>query len=272
MKFYLNYYITKIRLFLKNVSGNFITNSILGSKPQYENLYQKYLESENKMQKFINNSFSKDESCFINNLAKLTQVVIKTSPLNFNHGYVLFYNLKKYLLKKNYKNITIFETGTARGFSSIIMSKALKDAGIENYKIFTIDVIPHNKKIYWNCISDPIHGKVSRQELLKNYKDYTSDIKFLNGQSIDIVKKLNLNRINFAFLDGAHDYENVKYEFKYVKERQQPGDIIIFDDVTPGQFDGIVKLVNEIMHKNLYTIKLINFDNARQYAVAIKNK
>ena len=58
--------------------------------------------------------------------------------------------------------------------------------------------------------------------------------------------KLNLDRINFAFLDGAHDYFNVKFEYEYVKERQKPGDIIIFDDVTPHLFDGIVKLIDQI--------------------------
>ena len=36
-----------------------------------------------------------------------------------------------------------------------------------SYKIYTIDVIPNNKKIYWNCITDLRYGKITRNELLK---------------------------------------------------------------------------------------------------------
>ena len=41
------------------------------------------------------------------------------------HGFILMTILKDYL-KQNKDNISIFETGTARGFSSICMSYVLK--------------------------------------------------------------------------------------------------------------------------------------------------
>ena len=52
-----------------------------------------------------------------------------------------------------FDEITILETGTARGYSSICMSKALNDRK-QKGKIFTIDILPNNKKMYWNCIED----------------------------------------------------------------------------------------------------------------------
>ena len=48
----------------------------------------------------------------------------------------------------------ILETGTARD-SSICMAKALNDRNYQGL-ISTIDSIPHEKKIFWNCIDDHI--------------------------------------------------------------------------------------------------------------------
>ena len=101
------------------------------------------------------------------------------------------------------KNIDILETGTARGFSSVCMSKAIVDSNSDG-KIHTIDILPNNKKIYWNCISD-IDGKKTRTELLKNWAIYVDKINFHTGNSINVLKKLDLKRVNFAFLDGSHN-------------------------------------------------------------------
>ena len=61
--------------------------------------------------------------------------------------------LRKYIQDQNINYIKILEIGTARGFSSICMSKAINDTGIKGV-INTIDIIPHKKEIYWNCIDD----------------------------------------------------------------------------------------------------------------------
>ena len=57
--------------------------------------------------------------------------------------------LRNYLstLSKENKTINIVETGTARGFSSICMAKALSDSEFEG-SIFTLDVLPHFKKMF----------------------------------------------------------------------------------------------------------------------------
>ena len=58
------------------------------------------------------------------------------------------------------------------------MSYLLSKFNIE-YNIHTIDIIPHNKKIYWNCISDHTIGKISRNELLKDYKNTHLQLLFI---------------------------------------------------------------------------------------------
>ena len=131
-------------------------------------------------------------------------------------------------------------------YNYVICSKKIK----REYVIHTIDLIPHNKKILWNSITDIEHGKISRKDLLIDYSLYLKNINFVCGTSVDTLNKLDIDRIHFAFLDGSHDYEDVKFEFEFVNKKNRIGDNN-FDDYTPKIFDGIVKLTNEIKEKSL---------------------
>ena len=62
------------------------------------------------------------DSYWLHELALHTQIVVKNSPLCYAHGRVLFSALSKYLandLPDSSAHLTIWETGTARGFSAI---------------------------------------------------------------------------------------------------------------------------------------------------------
>ena len=97
----------------------------------------------------------KIDRTFFENLAFNTQVVIKKNEINYQHGRVLYTYLSDYITRNETSNINfnIVETGTARGFSSICMSRALLDLN-KNGKIFTIDILPHDIKMIWNCPKD----------------------------------------------------------------------------------------------------------------------
>ena len=95
-----------------------------------------------------------------------TQVVIKKSTINYQHGRILYAELCNYIRNNSISNIIILETGTARGFSSVCMSKAISDCKSVG-EINTIDILPNNEKIYWNSISD-IDGKKQGQSFCKN--------------------------------------------------------------------------------------------------------
>ena len=204
---------------------------------------------------------------WLDTLALNTQIVIKNSEINYQHGRVLYSELSEYLINKN-QNLNIIETGTARGFSSICMAKALNDRK-KNGKIFTIDILPHKKKIIWNCIND-YNGKCSREELLKNWADLLIYIDFKEGRSKKVLKTLDLDRVHFAFLDGAHNKKIVNYEYKWVSERQLKNDIIVFDDYSINKFGDIYELVNKIEKEKKYTIKKVKSDQNRAYAIAYK--
>lgn len=242
------------------------------NKGTYLSLYEEAIKSEN----IAVSNFEKEygyaiDKNWINKLALHTQVCIKKSKLNFSHGKLLYTLLSKYLneqkkFNKQQQKIFILETGTARGFSSICLSKALIDNNAIG-NLITIDCISHNEEILWNCIDD-IDGPRTRSELLKDWKDELSNITFIQGWTGITIHKLGIERINFAFLDAQHTKKEVLNEFSFVYKRQSKGDIIFFDDVTPGLFEGVCEAVNEIEKNYPYKVKRLNFSKRRSYAIA----
>ena len=212
--------------------------------------------------------FSIDNEWF-HELALHTQVVIKESEICYQHGRLLYAKLSQTCDKQGSGSINILETGTARGFSALCMARALEDRKKEG-KIVTVDPLPHNVPMYWNCIDDS-DGEKSRAQLLVEYSDLIDrHVWFLEGKSDDILNMLELSRIHFAFLDGVHNYEDVKFEVSYVLPRQKKGDIIFFDDYQESYFPGIVKAVKELESEGAYSIKTLSVNNQRGYAIAVK--
>lgn len=218
---------------------------------------------------YENKSLFKIDKKWLNDLALITQITIKNSNLCYAHGRIIYSCLASYLSNKD-EEINIIETGTSKGFSSLCMAKALNDLN-KRGKISTIDILPKNKKIFWNSISD-IKGKNTRLELLNKWKDLTQKyIDYYEGFSKQVLKKyLNLNRIHFAFLDGSHTYSDVGFEFKFVSERQLKNDIIIVDDYNI-QYPGLIEAVNQLSKSFDYTLEFISSEKDRTYVICIRN-
>ena len=290
-KIYLKTYIRKIIDLIKNISllvlnkiyklpflekplprKNTIPNISPINKNMFLSLHKNAIEkSYIKVNQFEEKLGYTIDKKWFNDLSLITQTCIKNSELNFNHGRILYCLIRKYIqynLENNSKNITILETGTARGFSSLCMSKAINDSAISG-RVITIDCISHNTKMFWGCISD-FDGEKTRGELLSNWHEELSNIIFIHGWTTETLNKIGLNRINFAFLDAQHTKNAVLEEFKYINKRQIKGDMIFFDDVTPNVFDGVCEAVKEISINYSYEIEYLPFDKNRGYALATR--
>ena len=242
------------------------------NEEKYLLLHKQAIKTKNskvdELEKEIGFSIDKD---WFNDITLITQTCIKNSKLNFNHGRILYSLVSKCIedqLEVGENKITILETGTARGFSSLCMSKAINDREFKG-KIITIDCISHNEKMLWGCISD-FDGEKTREELLSKWQEELSNIVFIHGWTTETLKKIGLNRINFAFLDAQHTKSAVLQEFKFINKRQIKGDMIFFDDVTPNLFDGVCNAVTEIEIEYPYKIEYFPFDRNRGYALATK--
>lgn len=210
---------------------------------------------------------------WLHELALHTQVVIKKSPLCYAHGRVLYTALSRYLAETAARSltdrITILEIGTARGFSALCMAKALHDQKRVGL-IITFDLLPHQVPMFWNCIDD-LDGPCTRAELLQTWKDLLQDyVVFHQGDTRLELPKVQTERVHFALIDGAHTYEDVNFEFEQIKERQQSGDMIVYDDYTPQQFPGLVKTVDEICAKHRYSRTDLKAYASRGYVVTTK--
>lgn len=269
LRYFLRYF---NKAFNRLLSENPLISQPISSITKYENLYNDTLKKEYEevltYEKNTNGSIDKD---WLSLLAKYTQITIKINDLCYAHGRILYSALKSRIESLNNKNqITILETGTARGFSSLCMAKCLSDMN-QSGTILTLDQIPHKKNIYWNSVSDHLKGKISRSKLLEPWNDLIENhIIFLTGDSRVIIDSLNFMRVHFAFLDGCHTYQDVHYEFNSIKKCQKTGDIIVFDDYTLGHYDGVIKAVNEICEQNSYSKLIIKLNDKRSVLVATK--
>ena len=202
-------------------------------------------------------------------LALYTQIPSGKSFYCCEHGKVLYSSVSKWIKDHNEKSIKILETGTARGFSSLCMAKALSDSSREGI-IVSIDVLPNDTPIFWNCITD-IKGKLSRKQLLKKWEKLVNKyLIFIQNDTKVALSRLSMPRINIAFLDACHTYQDVIIESNYVSSRQEKGDIIIFDDYNNKYFKGVIKAVKEFSSSNNYELEIIKGLENRDYAIVKK--
>lgn len=254
----------------------FFGNNPKGAKNDYLNIAEQvkkknYPEVEN-YEKKKNIAIDKH---FLDYLALHTQITIKKSECCYAHGRLLYTALSDYLLKKpkelSKEKIIIIETGTARGFSAICMAKALDDNNKEGL-ILTFDLLPHSTRMFWNSITDHLNGSQTRAQLLNNWNNLCQNyILFHQGNTRLELPKIYTERVHFAFLDGAHTYNDLMFEFNQIKNKQKPGDIIVYDDYDYKKFPGIVKAIDEICIDNNYNKEVIRSSSERGYVISVKN-
>lgn len=262
------------------VSGKEVTKEtyLKLSKDASEYNHDKFFES-------LKNDFDFDYQKlkdFVDKLALSTQIVIKESKMLYLHGYLLYVALDEYLKNNPAVDfVNIVETGTARGFSSMCMAKALHDRKRDG-KIYTVDLLPNNQRFFWNCVED-FGGQKTRPELLKKWDYLLEYVEFVQGDSKKILDDLHekyfVPRVHFSFLDAQHTYSYLKHEMDWVRDRQEKGDVIVCDDYTTyhsgrQQYPGIIRAVDEFAEENTYDQKIYigdDGDKERGYVHLVKN-
>ena len=80
----------------------------------------------NEVRDYFNWIYPKEEMDYIGLKLQIVNKGRLGSRPMYLHGYVISSALHKYINTNQIKDITIFETGTARGFSSLIMAHILQ--------------------------------------------------------------------------------------------------------------------------------------------------
>ena len=133
----------------------------------------------------------------------------------------------------------ILEIGTHRGASTIAMAMALRDEGLEDSRIISVDII----KSYLEIAAE----QIERLGLSKY-------VELVHGNS-SMVR--NYPFFDVVFIDGNHSYEGCKRDFENVKDKATY--IILHDAVST---EDVAKLVKEISRTMEYELLNIDIGNA----------
>ena len=162
-----------------------------------------------------------------------------------------------------YKPKNFLEVGVLEGATSRNVCEALDHINKKKFSFIGIDLFgldrnnnnsleftPISKKIsnplkwlYFHLILRIVpNSKNGVEHLLKKFKNST---KLYQGYSHDILNKIEINHIDFVFLDGGHSYKTVSIDLNLLINKLKKDSIIVCDDYNVKHF-GIKKAVDEI--------------------------
>ena len=111
------------------------------------------------------------------------------------------------------------------------------------------------KQIYFKYIKkqDP-YTKEAVEDLLKKFKD---NVHLIKGNSNKVLKKIDMTKIDYVFLDGGHDYDTVKNDLDSCSEVIDNNGTILCDDYNLSYAPGVKKAIDEYVENNNYKCEII---------------
>ena len=113
------------------------------------------------------------------------------------------------------------------------------------------------KNIYYNYIlKENLNSIKSVKRLLKKY---SNNIKLIAGDTNKVLKEIDLQNIDFVFLDGGHSYQTVINDLTILYDNMKNKKKIIFcDDYGKESYiPEVEKAINDFTNKNNLKINLI---------------
>jgi len=194
----------------------------------------------------------------------------KTSLKNKKDGDFLLKHIEK-SKPKNFLEIGVFQGVTSRNVCEILHffhGDDFKFTGIdlflneEDRKTLKDEHLPKTtfsnplKTIYYEFIikSNP-YSLESVNKLLSKFK---KNVNIIKGDSNEVLKKINLDEVDYVFLDGGHKYETVKNDLENLTQIINHNGIILCDDYNLSYAPGIKKAIDEYAKNKNYNLKILN--------------
>jgi len=161
---------------------------------------------------------------------------------------------------KNFLEIGVFHGVTARNVCELLHNIHQNDFTYVGLDLFgessenTGEIIPNTKfnnplkKIYFKYLlrQDP-YSLLAVTNLLKKFKN---NIHLIKGDSNNILKKIDMFKIDYVFLDGGHAYETVKNDLNYSKPALENNGTILCDDYNLSYAPGVKQAIDEFIKNN----------------------
>ena len=167
---------------------------------------------------------------------------------------------------------TFLEIGVFHGVTARNVCELLYSIHKENFKYIGLDlfgetienadeIIPNTKfnnplkKIYFEYIlrKDPYSIEAVSDLLNK----FDQNVHLIKGNSNKLLKKIDMTKIDYVFLDGGHAYETVKNDLYYSKAVLNNNGTILCDDYNLSQAPGVKKAIDEFISSNNFKSEII---------------
>ena len=168
---------------------------------------------------------------------------------------------------KSKKPRFFLEVGVFHGVTARNVCELLSEIHGNDFKYIGLDLFEKNdenkseiipstnfsnplKQIYFKYIKkqDPYTIEAVK-DLLKKFKN---NVNLIKGNSNIVLKKIDMSKIDYVFLDGGHDYETVKNDLNCCNEVVNNGGTILCDDYNLSYAPGVKKAIDELVKKNDY--------------------
>ena len=168
---------------------------------------------------------------------------------------------------------TFLEIGVFHGVTGRNVCELLYKIHGNNFNYFGLDlfeetdknkeeVIPNTtfssnpvKQFYYKYIKrqNP-YSLEAVEELLSKFKN---NIHLIKGNSNKVLKKIDMSKIDYVFLDGGHEYNTVMNDLNCCYEVITNNGTVLCDDYDLQQAPGVRKAIDEFISKNDFKCSII---------------
>ena len=168
---------------------------------------------------------------------------------------------------KSFLEVGVFHGVTARNVCELLFeihNHDFKYIGLDLFKKNQeneSEIIPNTnfsnpfKQIYFKYIKrqDP-YTIEAVEDLLRKFKE---NIYLIKGNSNTVLKKIDMSKIDYVFLDGGHDYETVKNDLNCCSSVIDNNGTILCDDYNLSYAPGVKKAIDEFVKLKDYRFEIL---------------
>ena len=166
---------------------------------------------------------------------------------------------------ENKKPKFFLEVGVFHGVTGRNVCELLSQIHHENFRYIGIDLFERNdeninevipninfsnpfKQLYFKYIKR--QNPYSLEAVKDLLKKFEKNIDLIKGNSNQILKEIDMSKIDYVFLDGGHTYETVKNDLECCMEVVQSNGTIMCDDYNFGHLPDVKKAIDEFVKNN----------------------
>ena len=168
---------------------------------------------------------------------------------------------------KVFLEIGVFHGVTARNICELLSNIHGNDFKYIGIDLFEESLENENEIIPKTQISNPLkhfyfkyikrsnpYSKEAVEDLLKKFKE---NIHLIQGNSNKILKKIDMKKVDYVFLDGGHEYNTVTNDLNYSKEVIDNNGSILCDDYDLTYAPGVKKAIDDFVSNNNLSCKIL---------------